>query len=269
MMDNLSYVNGAFRNIASGLMDSLLIPGDDIRNSKINAFIPEMLLLMTNHISNDDLARIMAKCGNGTMNVDASAKDLLKSMTRNIHQSLTDKMYVIEDYFAFSLFCNMIRNISELLCRLPDDCMPDVDWYDVIANHIRIADEKAYGRILPLLISKKKPTSAAAEKLIRVFLNPSLRSNSNSDLIEGFAKVIEKNGKQYTMLESWEKYRNVNYCCLAVLYPILPLEKQSSLTEYLKNNVDTLVEAVAIEISTPCKIMDEDMFNRLLISMNE
>ena len=268
-MDNLSYANGAFRNIASGLMDSLLIPGDDIRNSKIRAFIPEMLLLMTNHISNDDLARIMAKCGNGTMNVDASAKDLLKSMTRNINQSLTDKMHVIEDFFASSLFCNMIRNISELLCRLPDDCMPEVDWYDLMANHIRIADEKAYGRMLPILIRKQKPSNVAAEKLIQVFLNPSVRSDSNPDLIEMLAKVIDENGKQYTMLESWEKYSNVNYCCLAVLYPILPLEKQSSLTEYLKNNVDTLVEAVAIEISTPCKIMDEDMFNRLLISMNE
>ena len=161
-MDNSSYANGAFRNIASGLMDSLLIPGDDIRNSKIKAFIPEMLLLMANHISNEDLARIMAKCGNGTMNVDASAKDLLKSMTRNIHQSLTEKRHVIDDYFTSSLFCNMIRNISELLCRLPDDCMPDVDWYDVMANQIRIADEKAYGRMLPTLIRKKKPSNVAA-----------------------------------------------------------------------------------------------------------
>ena len=268
MMDNSSYANGAFRNIASGLMDSLLIPGDDIRNSKIKAFIPEMLLLMANHISNEDLARIMAKCGNGTMNVDASAKDLLKSMTRNIHQSLTEKRHVIDDYFVSNLFCNMIRNISELLCRLPDDCMPDVDWYDVMANQIRIADEKAYGRMLPILIRKKKPSNVAAEKLIQVFLNPSVRSDSNPDLIETLAKVIEENGKQYTMFEPWEKYCNVNYCCLAVLYPILPLEEQSSLKDYLKNNVDTLVEAVAIEISTPCKIMDEALFNRLLGSMN-
>ena len=33
--------------------------------------------------------------------------------------------------------------------------------------------------------------------------------------------------------------------------------------------MDTLVEAVAIEISTPCKIMDKAMFDRLLSSMND
>lgn len=269
MMDNSSYANGAFRNIASGLMDSLLIPGDNNRNSKIKAFIPEMLLLMVNHIANEDLAQIMAKCGNRTLEVDANAKSLLKSMTRNIHQSLTDKRYLINDYFSSELFSKMIRNISELLCRLPDDCMPDVDWYEVIANHIRIGGEKAYERMLPILIEKHKPSYAAAEKLIQIFLNPWGKYAANPDLIEMLVKIIKEEDKQYSLLEPWDNYRNVDYCCLAVLYPILPVEKQSSLIDYLKNHVDSLVEAVAIEISTPCKILDEAMFERLLCSMND
>lgn len=269
MLDTSSYSIRAFRNIAEGLINSLLIPGDEFRNSKVKAFIPQMLLLMVNHLQNEDLTKIMSVCGNNTLDIDESSVNLLKTMTRNIYESVTTYNHIVKEYFASSQICDRIRNICELLCWLPDRCMPDTYWYDVIAKHIRITDEKAYCRLLPVLIKKKMPTSEAAENLMQIFLHPIRKSESSPDLIEDLVKIIEAENKQFTKVEPWEMYDNVNYCCLAVLFPILSAEKQKSLTEYLKNNVSFLVEAVAIEITTPCKILDYTLFNKLLASMDD
>ena len=269
MLDTSSYSIRAFRNIAEGLINSLLIPGDEFRNSKVKAFIPQMLLLMVNHLQNEDLTKIMSVCGNRTLDIDESSVNLLKTMTRNIYESVTIYNHIVKEYFASSQICDRIRNICELLCWLPDRCMPDTYWYDVIAKHIRITDEKAYCRLLPVLIKKKMPTSEAAENLMQIFLHPIRKSESSPDLIEDLVKIIEAENKQFTKVEPWEMYDNVNYCCLAVLFPILSAEKQKSLTEYLKNNVSFLVEAVAIEITTPCKILDYTLFNKLLASMDD
>lgn len=269
MLDTSSYSIRAFRNIAEGLINSLLIPGDEFRNSKVRTFIPQMLLLMVNHLYNDDMTKIMAICGNRTLDIDESSVNLLKTMTRNIYESVTTHNHIVKDYFASSMICDRVRNICELLYWLPDRCMPDTYWYDVVASHIRIADEKAYCRLLPVLIKKKRPTIEAAENLIKIFLHPIRKSESSPDLIEDLVKIMEAENKQYTKVEPWEMYDNVNYCSLAVLFPILSAEKQISLTEYLKNNVSFLVEAVAIEITTPCKILDYALFNKLLISMDD
>lgn len=262
--DSFEYARKAFCNIAKGLMSSLMIQDGEFNNSHLKAIRMEMLLLFLFHLRKDELLNILNVSTTHEISIDDEARGYIVSLVSNLLEYTHSDFRRQNKFYDEGIVSDIVFNLSVLLCFLPKDCMPENDLYLLIAEYMRICDERDYTKVLELLFDKRGPSTEEAEKVMNIYVKHSSKATENPWLLSQLAKVLAEVGKTLDVDENFTTCKNLSVISLAAIRPVVPDERREELDSYIRNNIKDLYEALVIELNSDCHVLDKQMFSRLL-----
>lgn len=262
--DSFEYAHRSFCNIAKGLLYSLEIREGMYKNSRLQSMDMQMVILLLFHLRKDELFEVLRNSTLKEIPIEPDAKEYICDIVNHLVEYTNSDLKNWTKYYEEDFISNLVLNLCVLLCYLPKDCMPDSGLYLLIATYMRICDERDYVGALKTLVDKIKPATEEAEKVIGIYLNPVLKTENNPWLLSQLAKIIASEGKHIGIERDFSIYRNLDVISLAALRPALDADGQTELDDYVNSHVQTLYEALVIEMNSDCHVLDEQRFDGLL-----
>lgn len=262
--DSFEYTRKAFCNIARGLMNSLMIQGDVFGNSRIKSIKTEMVMLFLFHLRKNELQDILRREVGQDVPIDDDARKYIIGIIDNLVEYTKSELNRTTKYFEKNNISGIIFNLCFLLCYLPKECIPTKGLFFLIAEYMRLCDEKDYVDIIGTLVCKREPTTEEAEQIINLYMVPLSTLENNPWLLSHLTKILAKNGKTLNVGKEFSQYKNLDIVSLAALRPALNADRQKELDEYVKSSINNLYEALVIEMNFDCHFFDKPLLEKLI-----